>query len=326
MTEKSEAIRRILVADLGGTYCRFAQFRLDASGGLRLVCGTRLETVLIRSQAELLAALDEADLGLSVGQADAVVFAVPGAVVGRRVRFANIPWELDLDAFDATFGPDRVTCVNDFLAQALGCRTEAAVKAMDVRPGEWRQDCVQAVIGAGTGCGMAALLPLPEGGVLPLPSEGGQTAAKFFDPVEQAFAQYLCRLTGERYVRGDTVLSGSGLAHLHCFLTGEDLDPVAVAARLTANCRTTELFARFYGRAVRDYALTVLATGGIFISGGVAAKNPDLVLHPEFSREFLGSPTYGDLLASIPIRLVRNEHTGLFGAARYAANRLPPLA
>jgi glucokinase len=66
----------------------------------------------------------------------------------------------------------------------------------------------------------------------------------------------------------------------------------------------------------------VLATGGVYISGGVAAKNPLLVTHPEFAREFRNSPTYGDLLKTIAVRLVRDEQTGLFGAAWVAAHLL----
>lgn len=125
-------------------------------------------------------------------------------------------------------------------------------------------------------------------------------------------------------MRCDTVLSGSGLARLHAFLTGERLSPAEVGARLTADSPTTALFARLYGRAARDHALTMVAAGGLYVCGGVAAKNPLLVTHPEFSREFLASPTYGEFLSNIPVRLVRNEDTGLFGAARHARTLLPP--
>jgi len=95
-----------------------------------------------------------------------------------------------------------------------------------------------------------------------------------------------------------------------------------VGASLTADSPTAALFARFYGRAARDYALTVLSVGGVYVCGGVAAKNPLLVHHPEFAREFLDSPTYGRLLAGVPVRLVRNEQTGLFGAASFAQTLL----
>lgn len=326
MIEETREPRTILAADIGGTHCRFARFRLEAGGWLSIADTTRLETVALESSAAMLAALDRADIGLAPASVDAAVFAVPGAVVGRRVRFANIAWDLDLDVLEGAFPRAQVACVNDFLAQALGCRTVAVATAERIRPGEMRPRRVQAVMGAGTGLGHAALFPLDDGGDLPMASERGQTAMAFGDAVEQAFSRYLCRLTGEPYVRMDSVLSGSGLARLHAFLTGEHLEPAAVGARLTMESRTTALFARFYGRAARDFALTVLPAGGLYLCGGVAAKNPILVRHPEFVREFLDSPTYGGFLADIPVRLVRNENTGLFGAARYGASLLPPLS
>jgi glucokinase len=324
LSEATATSRNILAADLGGTHCRFARFTQDDDGWLTLRTTACLATASLGSSAGMLAALAEADLGLSPETVDAAVFAVPGAVVGRRIRFANIDWLLDQDEIEVAFGPGRVACVNDFLAQALGCGTVATATAERIRPGEMDQDRIQAVIGAGTGLGHAALLPLPGGEVLPMACEKGQTAMSFGDPVEQAFARYLGRLTGEGYARLDSVLSGSGLARLHCFLTGEHLTAAEVGARLTPESRTTALFARFYGRAARDFALTVLPAGGLYLCGGVAANNPLLVRHPEFTREFLDSPTYGGFLASIPVRLVRNENTGLFGAARYAATLLSP--
>jgi glucokinase len=313
-----------LAADLGGTHCRFARFSLDADGWLAMQASVRLRTAGLESTAGLLAALETAELGLTPATVDAAVFAVPGAVLGRRIRFANIDWALDQDRLADGLPLARVACINDFLAQALGCGTVAVATAERIRPGKMDAGRIQAVMGAGTGLGHAALLPLPGGGVLPMASERGQTAMPFGDPVEQAFARYLCRLTGEPYARLDSVLSGSGLARLHAFLTGEHLAPAEIGAKLAMESRTTAYFARFYGRAARDFALTVLPAGGLYLCGGVAAKNPVLVRHPEFSREFLDSATYGDFLASVPVRLARNENIGLFGAARHAAGLLPP--
>lgn len=313
--------RHILAADIGGTNSRFGHFILSPAGELELRVEVRLPTNAFPSFPDLLAGLESTEFGLPPARADAAVFAVPGAPVGDRIAFANIAWSLDLAVLHALFPVGRSACINDFTAQALGCRMLAHT-ADAVLPGHMDPAKVQAVIGAGTGLGHAALLPGPDGGCEVLPSEAGQAAASFTGPDENAFAAYLCRVTGENYVRRDSVLSGSGLAHLHHFLTGHALHPSEVGRLLTPQSETTALFARFYGRAARDYALTVLAAGGVFISGGVAAKNPLLVRHPEFSRAFHDSPTYAGLLTSIPVRLLRDERTGLFGAARFATTLL----
>ena len=80
--------------------------------------------------------------------------------------------------------------------------------------------------------------------------------------------------------------------------------------------------ARFYARACRNYALQVLARGGVYIAGGVAAKAPVLVTHPEFEAEFRRSPTMAHLLAKIPVFLNRNEESGLWGAALAGVQKL----
>lgn len=314
-------LQHILAADIGGTNSRFGHFTLSPAGELALASSVWLPTAGVGSFVELLESLPSAGFSLPPGAADAAVFAVPGAVVGRTVTFANIDWKLDLDALAKAFGVTRTACVNDFLAQAHGCRLLGG-NAETVLPGKMDPALVQAVIGAGTGLGHATLIPLPGGSYQALPSEAGQAAASFVGEKENAFADYLCRQTGEGYARGDSVLSGSGLAHLHRFLTGQELSPAAVGAQLTMESPTTALFARFYGRAARDYTLTVLAAGGLYISGGVAAKNPLLVHHPEFAREFRDSPTYGGLLQTIPVRLVCDAQTGLYGAAHVAKHLL----
>lgn len=316
------AAKHLLAADIGGTSSRFGHFLLAPGGGLTLVSPVvRLSTQAAASFDELLAALAAAGFDLSPSQAAAAVFAVPGAVVGRTVRFANIAWELDLDALEARHGLKTSACVNDFLAQAHGCRLLGDA-AETVLPGDMNPGKVQAVVGAGTGLGHACLAPLPGGGVMALASEAGQTAMPFVGPKETAFAAYLFEATGEAYARRDTVVTGSGLAHLHCFLTGDALSPGEVGRLLTPDSPTTAWFARFYGRAVRDYALTVVAAGGVYLSGGVAAKNPLLVRHPEFVREFYASPTYGDFLRTVAVRLVRDEDVGLYGAAAMARDLL----
>lgn len=314
-------IRHILAADIGGTSSRFGHFTADAAGRLELRQAVWLATAEADSFVALLQRLPLAGFDLPVGEADAAVFAVPGAVVGRRVTFANIDWTLDLDQLTAVFGLRQSACVNDFLAQAHGCLLLGDTAA-PVLPGTMDPTLVRAVIGAGTGLGHAALVPLDHGRVLALPSEAGQAAFSFTGPEETAFGEYLCRQTGEAYPRADSVVSGSGLAHLHRFLTGEDRSAAAVGAGLTPDSPTTALFARFYGRAVRQYVLSLVAAGGVFISGGVAAKNPLVIAHPQFAQAFYDSPTYGDLLRATPVRLVRDERTGLFGAARLALEEL----
>jgi len=78
---------------------------------------------------------------------------------------------------------------------------------------------------------------------------------------------------------------------------------------------TLAMFARFFGRACRQWALATLAQGGVYIAGGVAARNPGLVDNEHCTTEFLASETHGKLLSRIPVHLNANQDSGLFGAA-----------
>jgi len=112
------------------------------------------------------------------------------------------------------------------------------------------------------------------------------------------------------------VLTGHGLTLLHRFLTGAVLPPWEVAAAaLTDDTPTRRWYARFYGRACRDWILTTLCRGGLYIAGGIAAQNQAVPACPEFANELYNTPHYLDLLKSIPVFLNADENSGLWGAA-----------
>ncbi|KAF5061037.1 Glucokinase [anaerobic digester metagenome] len=313
----------ILAADIGGTNSRFGHFEAVPGSEAGLVDSRSFPTSSVRSLPELLRMLAESGFGLTPAAADRIVLAVAGPVLdGARCRLTNAAWGIDLDDPSTGLPRARTVLINDFVAQALGCGTaHAALTALDVQSGDARHSGgrlgVTAALGAGTGLGHCALVPLPGGGVLPVPSEGGHAPLAFVDEEEFAFLAFLKKRTGHSHAFGDVVVSGAGLSSLHEFLTGRRLTPAEVAAEIGPDSETTCWFARFYARACRAYALHVLAWGGLFLCGGLAAKNPFLVDNAEFLREFRDCPAYGAQLAGIPVRLVTVPDTGLHGAARY---------
>jgi glucokinase len=205
--------------------------------------------------------------------------------------------------------------INDFVAQAFACRSPVIESAQQIIPGKIDPASPLVVIGAGTGLGQAALIPLPSGGYIALASEGGHASFSFESHAELEYMKFLLHETGEAYVRSDTVVSGKGLSRVHHFLTGQKLQPSEVAAVITENQRSLRWMARFYGRVCRNFALQILAFGGVYIAGGVAAKIPSLVAHQEFTREFRRSKTMAHVLEKIPVMLNSNQESGLWGAA-----------
>jgi glucokinase len=306
----------ILAADIGGTNSRFASFKVATDGKLGLAESIWLKTQEAGSFANLLGQLEASDFTLPLKTAESAVFAVAGPVEkGVYSKPPHIPWDINLSDAAKQYGLKRCVLINDFVAQAFACRSPVIESAQQIVPGKIDFTSPLVVIGAGTGLGQAALIPLPAGGYIALASEGGHAGFPFESDAEFKYRKFLLNETGETYVRSDTVVSGKGLSRVHYFLTGQKLEPAEVAAALNDNQRSLRWMARFYGRACRNFALQILAFGGVYIAGGVAAKIPQLVTHQEFTREFQRSKTMAHVLEKIPVMLNSNQESGLWGAA-----------
>lgn len=317
------AERHIFAADIGGTNSRFARFGVDDGGNLSLVSLTWLKTTAADSFAALLDRLRESDFPDDPRQAEIVAIAVAGPVTGGTIgRPPHIPWAIDITHAGRDYGFRQALLINDFVAQAYACLSPLGRSAGVILPGTAEPNAAIAVIGAGTGLGKAMLVPDERGGYHAAPSEGAHAAFPFVGEAEFALQRFLSDRRHTPYPTGDQVVSGSGLAAIHAFLTGQELEPAQVAERFPRHPETLQWFARFYGRACRDFALETLARGGLYIVGGIAALNPGIVRHDAFRGEFLASAAMGSLLARLPVFLIGDQNSGLWGAALKAAERL----
>jgi glucokinase len=243
----------------------------------------------------------------------------------------NIPWKISSDEAAAALGIPNVLLVNDFVAQGHACmhaalneRTRAALDIAELHVGK-KSAAPLALVGAGSGCGMALVLPEAR---MVLPSEGGH--AEFpFRREEEAFANWLRAGLGDELVV-ETPVSGEGLRRLFAFHCGEDLPPAELCARLNpprtdAERTTLAWFARLYGRVCRNYALDALAVGGLYVTGGMAMRVPVLE-HPAFLESFQACKSMGGLLRVVPVYHIRSLQAGLWGAAAmHAIRRERPL-
>lgn len=316
-------MKTILAADIGGTNSRFAHFRTDLRTTLERVDTQWLKTREAGSFPRLLAQLQASAFSLPAAEADIAVIAVAGPV--QRNTYCAPPyisWDIDLTATEVSTKLPRAFLINDFVAQAYACRSSAAKSARTILDGQIDPVGTVGILGAGTGLGKAALVPGPDEAFLALASEGGHGYFPFLSQPEFAFQRFYQEKSGLAHITGNLVVSGGGLRYLHWFLSGENLTAEEVVARLTPESETLAWAAKFYGRACRDYALEVLATGGLYVAGGVAARTPALLTHAHFRNEFLDSPTMGPLLAQIPVFLLDDQDSGLWGAAFHGRQRL----
>jgi len=307
---------KILTADIGGTNSRFGYFETDGRKRPTLVTSKWFRTGNADSFARLIAMVNDSDFPLKTFDSDICIFAVAGPVEkGVYSDPPLIPWDIDIANAEEDYGIRRCVLINDFVAQAFATRTPAGKSAQKILPGDISPDGTVAVIGAGTGLGKAALIYSETSGYSVVPSEGGHANFPLVSDPELTFQKFVMKKLGEEYLTGNHIVSGMGLSLIHEFHTGKKMEPRDVVAECTSASETLAWAARFYGRACRNYALEVLSLGGMYIAGGVAVKLPAMLTHKAFREEFHSSSTMSRILAQIPVFLITNQESGLWGAA-----------
>ena len=134
---------------------------------------------------------------------------------------------------------------------------------------------------------------------------------------ELAWRDFLTHRRGRGEITAENVLSTTGLSLLHLFLTGRELAAPQVGAEaLSHETPTLQWYSRFLGRFCRQWMLSTLCMGGLWIAGGIAAGNPLCVRHPAFAQEFERASDGNNLAATTPVLLITDENSGLWGAAR----------
>jgi glucokinase len=295
----------IIGGDIGGT-----KTLLRAVEGGRTVLEQRYESGAWRSFDALL----EDFLRQVGGRAEAACFAVAGPVWSGRAEVTNLRWTIESEALPIP----RVALINDFEAVARGVAELGDDDLVSLQKGERDRTQPVAVIGAGTGLG-EALIVRGE----PVMTEGGHGDFAPQDEEQARLFVHLHRRYG--HVSWERVVSGMGLVNIFTFLGGEEIDPAEIAGKAEEGDerarRTVAMFIDAYGAEAGNMALHVLARGGVFLAGGIAAKNVSWFQDGRFLEAFLRKGRFRDLMQTIPVDLIVREDTGLLGALA-AARRL----
>ncbi|MBG0817711.1 glucokinase [Planomonospora sp. ID82291] len=307
-----------LVADIGGTNARF---------GLVTAPGGRPESVAVLAGKDhdglpeaVAAYLADHAGGVRPG---AACLAIAGPVEGDRYRLTNAGWSGSV----RDLGIPHVELLNDFEALAASLPHLAGDDLVSLGGPEPSQG-VKAVLGPGTGLGVAGLVPVAEGW-MPLPGEGGHVTVPVLDERDREIVRAL-HSEGARHVVAEHLLSGPGLTRLHHALAlvhGVDaprLAPADIVDRADDPlcAETVEVFCGLLGTFAGNVALTLGARGGVYLGGGVLPRIVDRVLTGDFRRRFEATPTLGDYLSAIATTLIVAPQPALTGAAAWLAQRL----
>jgi glucokinase len=318
----------ILAGDIGGTNSRLAVFDMQMN---------KLHEHTYKNAGRR--GLDEVVAEFMTGHAhgvDRACFAVAGPASQGRVKLTNLSWELDERELAGRFRIERFALINDLMGHAEGIEVLTPDRVVTLSEGVPVSDGNRAIIAAGTGLGEAGLyFDRKSGRHKSFASEGGHCDFAPRDDREDTLLRFLRQKTGGP-VSFENILSGRGLRNLYDFvltlpqfasarLPQPDPQPADVTAAAldgssAAAVEAMAMFVSIYGQEAGHLALKMLATGGVYIGGGIAPKILSALKQPVFLESFRrhSVPKMQEMLAKMPVKVINFEMNGLYGAANYA--------
>jgi len=262
-------------------------------------------------------------------------FGVAGPVVNNRAQITNLPWIVDGHTLSWELGGAPVCLLNDLqaIAEAIPILEPGDLETLNV--GRPEEHGALAVVAPGTGLGEGFLVWTGDR-YTAFPSEGGHSDFAPMTPTELDLLRYL--LSRYDHVSYERVCSGKGLPNIYAFLrdTGragepvwlqqklaaaEDQTPIIVQAAMNNEAdiciATLDLFVSILGGEAGNMALKVLATGGVYIGGGIPTHIVPKLKQPLFMEAFTNKGRLSGLLKKIPVHVILTPQAAIIGAARY---------
>jgi glucokinase len=322
----------ILAGDTGGTKTRLALYELN---GTKL-CRQETETFVSRNYSSLeeivMIFLDKHSVKVAKA-----CFGVSGPVVNGEAKLTNLQWEpINEKKIAASTGLASVKLVNDLVATTSAIphfSPEDLLTLYRGNPDPTNKTC--AVLAPGTGLGEAFLFN-HNGHYHVLASEGGHAD---FAPTNDLEIDLLRYLTKKYHrVSYERVLCGSGLFNIYNFLkdSGYSREPAELARRFAGKdpsavisragldgefdicVKALDVFASILGAQAGNLALTMLATGGIYLGGGIPPKILPKIQEGATVASYLNKGRLSDVVKTTPLYVIRDDHAALLGAASLA--------
>lgn len=328
-----------LAGDIGGTNSRLALFERESSR-LRLIAIADYLSNNYSGLDEIVALfLAENSITRAV---ESAAFGIAGPVEdGQRVHATNFPWVVDKAVLSSNLSTSNVGLLNDLVANAYGTCWLTNKDYFALNTGVPHARSNKAIISAGTGLGEAGLI-LVDGRYTAVATEGGHCSFAPQRPIEIELFRFLQEKYG--HVSWERVLSGPGLTNIYEFLCQQasqsepavalaqipELASLDLPARISQAAilgidQTAEqalnLFVGFYGSEAGNVALKFLATGAMYVGGGIAPKILPKLQEGRFFASFVSKGRFSKLLKQISIYVILNDRTALLGAALVAARQ-----
>ena len=327
-----------LGGDVGGTYTRFGAAGIK-NNKPELIFTTKFETSSIDSVVYAInKTLSVAKEKFNIDINSACVGSA-GVVSDNKnhVDLTNAKWSLDIDQIKQETSLKNVYLINDFQAIGYGINLLDETNNEELTVVRQKEDNnfeTKAVIGAGTGLGKCILyFSKKRNCYMPLASEGGNSDFPAYNNYEIELVNYIKKIRNiSKPLVYEEFLSGRGIEGIYEFLKQKnEFSESTYSKEIEKNnnsasaiseykdkdetCKKTfELFSRFYARCAKNFALDTLCKGGMYIAGGIALKNSEIINSKEFISEFNNGNRREDFLKSVPIYLIKDPLVAIKGA------------
>ena len=271
-------------------------------------------------------------------------FGIAGPVVDNMSKLTNLGWNLAGDRLGAELGIETVTLINDFVAIGYGVLGLEESQLCQLQAGDRDPEAPIGVIGAGTGLGQGFAIKMGDRYRV-FGCEGGHVDFAPRSDLERELLDYLRGNLEISRVSAERVISGQGILGIYQYLRdtsfaaavpeiervikgekveGKTQDPGALISQGAKEgqdicAATMRLFISAYGAEAGNLALKLLPRGGLYIAGGIAAKNLDLMTDGVFMEAFKDKGRVSPLLDQVPVAIITEQKVGLIGAAVCAA-------
>lgn len=333
----------ILAGDVGGTKVHLALYSFEG-GRLRWLRDQKFPAADYRSLDVVVKEFLGAETDCK-HEIVAACFGCPGPVRDGRLKLTNLPWTLDARDLAKSLAIEHIFLINDLEANGYGIPELTPESIFTLQAADAGAIGHRGLIAAGTGLGEALLIWDGKTRHTPVPSEGGHCDFAPRTDQEIALLRYLRRTLKGR-VSFERVVSGLGLRNVYSFLKDEIRieEPAWLRERLEAedpnavigSCaedgtselchETMRIFAAAYGAETGNIALKVLASGGMYLGGGIAPKILKTLREGAFLEAFLDKGRLRPLLEAIPVRVIMDDTCALLGAAAFAEARASELS
>lgn len=330
----------VLAGDIGGTKTNIGIFAVDNNKVQSLLEASWISADFASLEEILEQFIVLVNKQTKVLPFNTACFGIAGPVKNHYCQVTNLPWIVDAEKIKQQFSWQSMSLLNDLEANAWGIAALDKEDFISLQNGDDSIKANASIIAAGTGLGEAGLFWDGKQHI-PFASEGGHT--DFSPQTEKEYRLYeFLRDKYQGHVSWERIVSGMGLENIYQFLCHDNnvrppawltrkiqqgdaaaaISKAAMASKDEICEQALNWFVLFYGTEAANHALKIMSRGGVFLGGGIAPKIIEKLQSGAFMQAFLNKGRMQTLLKEMPVKVIMNDKTALYGPALYAAGRM----